>query len=140
VSERSPRTSCPICQNLDFRQKFRVTRHNENFDIVDCGACGFTFVADPPADTANHVDINKIDWAFRPRHYQIRRILEEHLGPGKLVLEIGCGRGEVGYLLRDHPFEYIGFEPARGLSDFGRSVRACQSCSRPTKEEKRRTL
>ncbi|WP_439409770.1 class I SAM-dependent methyltransferase [Bradyrhizobium sp. DASA03076] len=117
--KREPRTRCPICEEPEFRSKLRVTRHNENFEIVECGACGFTFVADPPTDTANHVDINKIDWAFRPRHNQIRRLILKHIKPGGRVLEIGCGRGEVGYLLRHDPVRYQGYEPAHGLSDFG---------------------
>lgn len=35
------------------------------------------------------------------------------------MIEIGCGRGEVGYLLKNDPLTYQGYEPARGLSDFG---------------------
>jgi SAM-dependent methyltransferase len=86
---------------------------------LSCRDCGFIFVADPEADTANHIDIDKIGWAFRPRHYQIRRLLLSHLAAGSRIIEIGCGRGEVGYLMRNDPVEYIGHEPARGLSDFG---------------------
>jgi SAM-dependent methyltransferase len=76
-------------------------------------------VADPESDTANHIDIDKIDWAFRPRHFQIRRLLLTHLSPDQKIIEIGCGRGGVGYPLRDDGLNYIGFEPARSLSDFG---------------------
>jgi SAM-dependent methyltransferase len=118
-SDRKPRTRCPICDGMHFDPKLRLARQGENFEIVTCHDCGFIFVADPMADTANHVDINKIDWAFRPRHSQIRRLLLSHLSPGQRVIEIGCGRGEVGYLLRGDTLEYTGYEPARGLSDFG---------------------
>lgn len=117
--KRSPRKRCAICQCIYFRPLLSINRLGQDFSIVRCGDCYHTFVADPPADTANHVDINKIDWAFRPRHHQIRRMLLRHLKPGQRVLEIGCGRGEIGYLLRHDPFEYTGFEPADGLSDFG---------------------
>jgi SAM-dependent methyltransferase len=118
-SDRSPRSRCPICGSEQFDPKLRLTRQGESFEIVSCHDCGFIFVADPEADTANHVDINKIGWAFRSRHSQIRRLLLSHLSPGKKIVEIGCGRGEVGFLLRGDPLEYTGYEPARGLSDFG---------------------
>jgi SAM-dependent methyltransferase len=45
--------------------------------------------------------------------------LLSHLAAGSGIIEIGCGRGEVGYLMRNDPVEYIGYEPARGRSDFG---------------------
>jgi SAM-dependent methyltransferase len=118
-SLRSPRSRCPICKGTRFNPKLSLTRKAERFEIVICQDCEFIFVADPEADTANHIDINKIDWAFRPRHSQIRRLLLSRLGPGQKIIEIGCGRGEVGFLMRNDPIDYIGYEPARGLSDFG---------------------
>jgi SAM-dependent methyltransferase len=118
-SPRSPRSHCPICKGTRFDPKLGLTRSGESFEIVTCSDCGFIFVADPEADTANHVDIDKIGWAFRPRHHQIRRLLLSHFAAGSRIIEIGCGRGEVGYLMRNDPVEYIGYEPARGLSDFG---------------------
>ena len=118
-SIRKPRSQCPICNGTQFEPKLRLTRHGESFEIVTCRHCGLIFVADPEADTANHIDIDKIDWAFRPRHSQIRRLLLSRLSPGQKVVEIGCGRGEVGFLMRKDPVEYTGYEPARGLSDFG---------------------
>jgi SAM-dependent methyltransferase len=118
-SLRSPRSHCPICKGTRFDPKLSLTRSGESFEIVTCSDCAFIFVADPEADTANHIDIDKIGWAFRPRHHQIRRLLLSHLAAGSRIIEIGCGRGEVGYLMRNDPVEYIGYEPARGLSDFG---------------------
>lgn len=119
LMERLRRNRCALCGGYSFFPKLSVSRAGEDFSIVRCGDCGHVFVVDPPTDTANHIDIDKIYWAFRPRHYQIRRLILSHLKSGDRVLEIGCGRGEVGYLLRNDPFNYIGFEPARGLSDFG---------------------
>jgi SAM-dependent methyltransferase len=117
--DRAPRSACALCGAVSFVPKLTVDRAGERFSIVACASCGHVFVADPPADTANHVDINKIDWAFRPRHRQIRRLILSRLKPGQQVLEIGCGRGEVGHLLRNDPLKYVGYEPAAGLSDFG---------------------
>ena len=34
-------------------------------------------------------------------------------------MEIGCGRGELGYIMKDDPYTYVGYEPADGLSKFG---------------------
>jgi SAM-dependent methyltransferase len=96
-----------------------MQRAGETFHLVSCADCGFVYVSDPFEDTANHTEMNQIDWAFRSRHHQIRRLIRSHLGPGAQVVEIGCGRGEVGYLLRDDDVHYTGYEPARGLSDFG---------------------
>lgn len=119
METRSQRTQCPICEAKNFSLKFAMERGGQTFEIVSCRECGFVFVADPEADTANHIDVNKIDWAFRPRHLQICRLLLSHLSAGQQVLEIGCGRGEVGYLLRNDPIKYVAYEPASGLSDFG---------------------
>jgi SAM-dependent methyltransferase len=119
MNPRNRRSECPLCGAKNFSLEFEMERLDQNFEIVSCDECHFTFVADPEADTANHIDINRIDWAFRPRHFQIRRLLLAHLSAGQQVLEIGCGRGEVGYLLRSDPVKYIAYEPARGLSDFG---------------------
>jgi SAM-dependent methyltransferase len=117
--ERTLRRQCAICGGVSFTPYHSVHRSEETFSIVTCDCCGHIFVADPPADTANHIDINKIDWAFRPRHNQIRRLILSRLKPGQRVLEIGCGRGEVGFLMGKDPVQYQGYEPARGLSDFG---------------------
>jgi SAM-dependent methyltransferase len=119
MNARSERTQCPLCKAGNFLLKFEMERGGQTFKIVSCRECRFVFVADPEADTANHIDIDKIDWAFRSRHFQIRRLLLAHLSAGQQVLEIGCGRGEVGYLLRSDPIQYVAYEPARGLSDFG---------------------
>lgn len=118
--ERIERSDCPVCEsNKAFAPRFEMERTGERFRIVNCTDCGFVFVADPPADTANHGELEKLYWRFRARHHQIRRLLLRHLRRGQKVLEIGCGRGELGYIMRNDPFQYVGYEPARGLSDFG---------------------
>ena len=87
MNTRSQRTQCPLCEAKNFSLKFEMERGGQAFKIVSCRGCRFVFVADPEADTANHIDINKIDWAFRPRHFQIRRLLLAHLSAGQQVLE-----------------------------------------------------
>jgi SAM-dependent methyltransferase len=117
---RALRHSCPICVGARFISRFPITRGGETFRIVACVDCGFNFVVDPPVDTASHVkDGQKLVWRFRPRHDHIRRLLLSRLKPGSSVIEIGCGRGELGYLMRNDPIDYVGYEPARGLADFG---------------------
>jgi SAM-dependent methyltransferase len=120
MSSRAIRVKCPICAGSQFQPKFPIDRSGERFHIVACMACGFIFVVDPPEDTANHAgDGQQLVWRFRARHQQIRRLLLAHLKPGASVLEIGCGRGELGYIMRNDPLGYIGYEPARGLAEFG---------------------
>jgi hypothetical protein len=46
-------------------------------------------------------------------------MLLSHLATESRIIEIGCGRGEVGYLMRNDQVEYISYEPPKGLSDFG---------------------
>lgn len=119
MPERVQRTECPICQSRNFAETFAVTRVGEQYHFAKCHDCGFLFVADPPTDTGSHGELEKLYWRFRDRHNQIRRLILSRLRPGQRVLDIGCGRGEVGFLMRDDPVEYVGYEPARGLSDFG---------------------
>ena len=115
------RQKCPIWRRKPVSSEVPdPIRSGGRFHIVACEACGFIFVVDPPADTANHAEEGQqLVWRFRSRHEQIRRLLLAHLKPGASVLEIGCGRGELGYIMRNDPLSYIGYEPARGLAEFG---------------------
>jgi SAM-dependent methyltransferase len=119
MMERFLRERCPICYSPKRSDRFSVTRQSERFQFAKCDDCGFLFVSDPPADTGSHGELGKLYWRFRVRHDHIRRLILSRLRPGQRVIDIGCGRGEVGYMMRSDPVEYVGYEPARGLSDFG---------------------
>ena len=113
------RQSVPFA-DLRERTLFRtVTRLGSDHEIVKCSACGFVYAATARFDTADHGEISTLYWRFRSRHHQIRRLIHQHLKPGSRIVEIGCGRGELGYIMKDDPYTYVGYEPADGLSKFG---------------------
>jgi SAM-dependent methyltransferase len=116
---RLSRDICPLCGSSD-RTPFRtVTRLGSDHEIVKCSGCGFVYAATARFDTADHGEISTLYWRFRSRHHQIRRLIHQHLKPGSRIVEIGCGRGELGYIMKDDPYTYVGYEPADGLSKFG---------------------
>jgi SAM-dependent methyltransferase len=113
------RDACPLCRSTD-RSPFRtVERGGSRHELVKCSGCEFVYAVTARADTADHGDLSKLYWRFRSRHHQIRRLIHTHLKPGSQVVEIGCGRGELGYIMKDDPYIYTGYEPASGLSHFG---------------------
>src|SRR6478609_8612055 len=109
---RTRREACPVCSSTKNASTRVVERHSKSFVFATCGDCGFVYVSDPEGDTASHADHGALVWRFRRRHHQVRRLLLKHLKPGASIAEIGCGRGELGYLLRNDSFKYVGYEPA----------------------------
>jgi SAM-dependent methyltransferase len=113
------RSTCPLCGSAR-RSAFRtVARLGASHELVKCSDCGFVYARTARFDTADHGELSKLTWRFRGRHHQIRRLIHLHLKPGSRIVEIGCGRGELGYIMRDDPYTYTGYEPASGLSRFG---------------------
>jgi SAM-dependent methyltransferase len=116
---RISRDTCPLCRSPDRVLLRTVTRLGAHHELVKCSACGFVYAATARLDTADHGELSSLYWRFRSRHHQIRRLIHLHLKPGSRVVEIGCGRGELGYIMKDDPYYYTGYEPASGLSRFG---------------------
>ena len=113
------RDICPLCKSAE-RVRFKtITRLGSDHEIVKCSSCEFVYAATVRFDTADHGEISTLYWRFRSRHRQIRHLIHQHLKPGSRVVEIGCGRGELGYIMKDDPYTYVGYEPADGLSKFG---------------------
>jgi SAM-dependent methyltransferase len=113
------RGSCALCGSGS-RAAFRsVARLGTTYELVKCSECGFVYASTARLDTADHGDLSKLYWRFRSRHHQIRHLIHLHLKPGAQIVEIGCGRGELGYIMKDDPYSYTGYEPASGLSRFG---------------------
>jgi SAM-dependent methyltransferase len=118
-TEQISRDTCPLCASQD-RIAFRtVARLGSNHELVKCSGCGFVYAKAARRDTADHGEISELYWRFRSRHHQIRRLIHLHLKPGSRIVEIGCGRGELGFIMKDDPYTYVGYEPASGLSKFG---------------------
>ena len=113
------RLTCPLCGSAG-RTAFRtVARLGASHELVKCSGCGFVYARTARLDTADHGELSKLYWRFRSRHHQIRRLIHLHLKPHSQIVEIGCGRGELGYIMRDDAYSYTGYEPASGLSRFG---------------------
>lgn len=113
------RELCPLCGSPK-RNPFRTIRRlGSDHEIVKCSGCGFVYASTARFDTADHGEISTLYWRFRSRHHQIRHLIHQHLKPGARIVEIGCGRGELGYIMKDDPYTYVGYEPANGLSKFG---------------------
>jgi SAM-dependent methyltransferase len=118
-AETIARNICPLCASPQRCTFKTVIRLGTSHELVKCTDCGFVYATTARFDTADHGDISKLYWRFRSRHHQIRRLVHLHLKPASTVVEIGCGRGELGFIMKDDPYSYTGFEPASGLSKFG---------------------
>lgn len=119
TSGQVSRDNCPLCKSRERTHLKTVMRLGSDHEIVKCSGCGFVYATTARLDTADHGDISRLYWRFRSRHRQIRRLIHQHLKPGARIVEIGCGRGELGYIMMNDPYSYVGYEPADGLSKFG---------------------
>ena len=100
----------------------KVVRHVQRsgglWHIVRCASCGFTFVANPRTDTADHLDeIPESDPGDRRRYHHILALLRRRLAAESKVIEVGSGFGSLGVLLSPH-FNYLGVEPAHGIASY----------------------
>ena len=105
--------------------------------MVRCADCGFTYVSNPRADTADHAQVTDVrDPGDRRRYHHILRLLRRRL-MGKAdarVVEVGCGFGGLGVLLARH-FRYVAVEPSPTTARFaarrGLDVRQQLFCPDP---------
>jgi SAM-dependent methyltransferase len=113
------RDHCPICASAERSRLLTINRHGEDYALEKCAACGHCYISNIAADTT--APALGIPPPARARHYQIERLLRRLLG-GKdnpLIMEIGCGYGDVGVLVRPWA-RFLGFEPSESLSAVGR--------------------
>ena len=123
---------CPLCHGDHFRHFLTCRDHTvsgEQFDIVECEACGFRFTNPRPSDDeighyyesedyTPHQDTSQdlIDTLYRwVRLYTLRskhRLISSLVAnpPGRL-LDFGCGTGEFLNLCESKDWEAHGLEP-----------------------------
>ena len=141
---------CPLCHSDHYRH-FKTCRDHtvsgEEFDIVECEACGFRFTNPRPGpdelgqyyesdDYTPHQDTSQgiIDVLYRwARHYTLRSkhrlITSLALDPPGGLLDFGCGTGEFLNLCRSRGWASHGLDPdgtAREIADekYGLTVQA----------------
>ena len=132
---------CPLCHSDHYRH-FKTCRDHtvsgEEFDIVECEACGFRFTNPRPGpdelgqyyksdDYTPHQDTSQgiIDVLYRwARHYTLRSkhrlITSLALNPPGRLLDFGCGTGEFLDLCRSRGWAAHGLDPdgtAREIAD-----------------------
>lgn len=108
--DRLIRSSCPLCSSSHKADYKSVRQWEEDWHLVTCDDCGFLYVWDCWSDSTIDKTMNGIP-APQPRHHQIARVIRRLVPRYGKVIEIGCGAGEVGFLIRDD-YNYVGFDPS----------------------------
>lgn len=108
--------NCPRCSV----SKSSYIRTIGEYKIVTCNSCGFLFVKNPPESSTADNPVSELRHSEVPapkrRHYYIRNLIQK-LDAGNRVIEIGSGFGELGKLLTNDGYDYLGFEPDEGRAD-----------------------
>ena len=127
--------ACPLCAADDFEPFSQRARDGRLLPTTICRRCGFVWVNPPPDDQALR---RYYAWTYRreakgtsnrtPR--QVYRaaegaaaraaVIRSRLKPGAMVLDVGCGGGELVYLLRRLGVDARGIEPDETYSEFAR--------------------
>ncbi len=130
-------SQCQICGESEFSEFLKCTDHfltKENFTIVKCNYCGFTFINPRPEPAAlqryydspeyiSHSGTNKgiINSLYNKvrnyTHNKKIKIVSEY-SKGKTILDIGCGSGELLNLFNKHNWETLGVEPNSNARNF----------------------
>ena len=122
---------CPLCKGVDFAKKLICNDHTtskENFNIVSCETCHFTFTNPRPLSERlenyynsdmyiSHTNNSKglFNWTYQNvRNYTIRTkvALLKSVKKGGVHLDIGCGTGEFLNACKKSGFKTKGMEPS----------------------------
>ncbi|HVH27187.1 MAG TPA: class I SAM-dependent methyltransferase [Vicinamibacterales bacterium] len=132
----SEQTPCVLCHSDDIEELSRRARDLRSFRTTICRRCGLVWANPPPRQQAMREyyseeyrrdykgtasrTLPQIYHAGRgalARYQRIRHLLRV----GDKVLDVGCGGGELVYLLRRLGFEATGIDPDRSYSEAARS-------------------
>ena len=136
--------SCPLCGNTGrgiFSKKDDRTAHTEDFIVYRCRNCNTEYIT-PPKDLAKFYEtgyftdmISNNDFMFRFKRYIIKNFYKSDSDHNKFIagilinflaavpekfannakiMDIGCGPGDVLYLLKEAGFDAYGLE----ISDY----------------------
>ena len=130
-------TPCVLCSSDDIEELSRRARNGRRLRTTICQRCGLVWANPPPVQNAvrtYYSDEYRRDYKGTPARTlpQIYhaglgalaryRAVAHLLAAGNAILDVGCGGGELVYLLRRLGFDAVGIEPDRSYSEAARSV------------------
>jgi 2-polyprenyl-3-methyl-5-hydroxy-6-metoxy-1,4-benzoquinol methylase len=129
-------TACVLCSSTDIEELSRRARDWKLFRTTICRQCGLVWANPPPPQPAvrtyyseeyrqdyKGTRLRTLPQIYRAgrgalaRYERIRSLLRA----SDKILDVGCGGGELVYLLRRLGFEAAGIEPDRAYSESARS-------------------
>ena len=130
-------TPCVLCQSDDIEELSRRARDGRPLRTTICRRCGMVWANPPAVENAVRTyyseeyrqDYKGTPARTLPQIYHAGlgalaryRAIAHRLAAGDAILDVGCGGGELVYLLRRLGFDATGIEPDRALSEAARSV------------------
>lgn len=109
---------CKLCQNADVGLAYRLNSLDGDFDLLECGACGFRFIdhLDDPGDEIGTVDLAAVaaDAASGLESNCARiasnaALLNSNVARGAL-LDVGCGGGAFLLAVKERFVRAVGIE------------------------------
>jgi 2-polyprenyl-3-methyl-5-hydroxy-6-metoxy-1,4-benzoquinol methylase len=128
---------CVLCRSDDIEELSRRARDGRRLRTTICRRCGLVWANPLPVQKTvrtYYSEEYRQDYKGTPErtlpqihHAGLRALFRYHeiaplLTTGQTILDVGCGGGELVYLLRRLGFDATGIEPDRSYSEAARSV------------------